>query len=96
MYDLSYLYLRPMLHLLELADYSFQSLASYLLALAQVLGIAVCRCIDYMGAGYDFRTTYIGGHPTYNYDYQLDMYPFETIYKETYCLKIGHIYYKPN
>ena len=56
MYDLSYLYLRPMLHLLELADYSFQSLACYLLALAQVLGIAVCPALSGLVHRYDHRS----------------------------------------
>ena len=35
-----------MLHFLELADYPLQSLAAYLLALAEILGAAIRRTAD--------------------------------------------------
>jgi hypothetical protein len=57
LYDLFDMLLRPLLYRLELANNSFQPLATYLLVLAQVLGIAIRRNISSMVSRYDSRYT---------------------------------------
>ena len=59
LYDLFDMLLRPLLYGVELANNPLQSLATYFLALAQILGIAIYRgvnnlvpcdgCDDYLG-----------------------------------------------
>ena len=68
LYDLFDMFLRPLLYGVELANNPLQSIATYLLALAQVLGIAIRRgvnnlvpcdgCDDYLG-------TCVGGLESY-------------------------------
>ena len=68
LYDLSDMLLRPLLYGLELANNSFQPLATYLLVLAQVLGIAICRGVNNLvpcDGSDDYLGTCVGGLESY-------------------------------
>ena len=59
LYDLFDMLLRPLLYIMELVDNPLQSIASYMLEVATVLGFTICRyldvvvfvhgCYDYLG-----------------------------------------------
>ena len=84
LYDLSDLLLRPLLYGLELAYHSFQPITTHFLALAQVLGIAICRginnlvpcdgCDDYLG-------TCVGGLEPYPNGRSVDNNRDKAIYR---------------
>ena len=75
LYDLPDLLLRPLLYRLELANNPFQPLATYLLALAQVLGIAIRWNISSMVLGNgsnDHLGTCVGGLESYSHGSSMD------------------------
>ena len=68
LYDLFDMFLRPLLYGVELANNPLQSIATYLLALAQLLGIAIRCGIDGMVLSYVACTSYASGyHPYYSH-----------------------------